>query len=53
MLFEGYVASDSWKLEAERVERRAAERWRFRHLKSKESQFATAVLTAVLGLFVR
>ena len=53
MFFEGSVASDVSKFETARAERRAAERWRFRHIKSKESQFATAVLTAVLGLFVR
>ncbi len=53
MFFEGYVASEVSKVETARAERRAAERWRYRHLKSKESQFVTAVLTAVLGLFVR
>ena len=53
MLFEGYVATDIWKLETARMERRAAEKWRFRHCKSRESQIATAVVTAVLGLFVR
>jgi len=53
MLFEGYVASEVSKYETQRAERRAAEKWRYRHLKSRESQIATAVVTAVLGLFIR
>lgn len=53
MLYEGYVASDIAKLRVQRAERKAAERWRFRHLKTKESKVLTAVLTSVLGLFIR
>jgi FixJ family two-component response regulator len=53
MYFEGIVASEISKLETPRAERRAAERWRFRHLKSKESQVLTAVVTNILQLFLR
>jgi hypothetical protein len=53
MLYEGYIGSEISKLETERAERRAAENWRFRHLKSKESQVLTAIVTSVLQLFLR
>ena len=53
MFFEGYVATQIYKDEAPRIERRAAEAWRFRNLKTKESQVLTAIVTSVLGLFVR
>jgi hypothetical protein len=53
MFFEGYVASEIYKSEMPLVERKAERAWRFRNLKTKESQVLTAVLTAVLGLFVR
>ena len=53
MLFEGYVASDIAKLETKRAERKAAENWRFRHFKSRESQVMTAIVTNVLQLFLR
>ena len=53
MLYEGYIATEVWKDEAKRRERKAEENWRFRHLKSKESQVLTAVITNVLQLFLR
>ena len=53
MLYEGYIASEVWKMETERVERRAAAKWRFRHLKSRESQLLTVIATNVLQLFLR
>jgi len=53
VFYEGYVGSEIAKLETERAERKAAENWRFRHLKSKEIKVLTAVLTSVLGLFLR
>ena len=53
MLYEGFIASDVWKMETKRAERRAAENWRFRHLKSKESQVLTAIVANVLQLFLR
>jgi FixJ family two-component response regulator len=53
MLYEGYIATEVAKLETRRAERSAAQRWRFRHLKSKESQVLTAIVTSVLQLFLR
>ena len=53
MYFEGLIASDIAKLETARAERKAAENWRFRHLKSKESKVLTAIVTSVLQLFLR
>jgi hypothetical protein len=51
--FEGIIASDLYKLESRRRERRAALNFRTRHLKSKEAQVLTAVVTNVQRLFVR
>jgi len=53
MYFEADIGSEIARLETPRAERRAAERWRFRQLKSKESQVLTAVVTSVLQLFLR
>jgi hypothetical protein len=53
MLYEAYIASDIAKLETQRAERKAAENWRFRRFKSKESQVLTAIVTSVLQLFLR
>ena len=53
MLYEAYVGSEVSKVETKLAERRAAERWRFRHFKSKESQVLTAIVTSVLQLFLR
>ena len=53
MYFESLIASDIAKLETERAERKAAENWRFRHLKAKRSKVLTAIFTSVLALFVR
>jgi hypothetical protein len=53
MLYEAYVASEVAKFETQRAERKAAENWRFRHIKSKESQVLTAIVTSVLQLFLR
>jgi hypothetical protein len=53
MFFEGYMASEIAKMETKQAERRAAARWRFRHIKSRESKALTAIITSVLGLFVR
>jgi hypothetical protein len=53
MLYEGYIATEVSKFETKRSERKAAENWRFRHLKSKESQALTAIVTSVLQLFLR
>ena len=50
MLYEAYVASEVAKFETQRVERKAAENWRFRHIKSKESQVLTDIFTSVLQL---
>lgn len=52
-MFEAYVASEIYKTNKERIERQAQNAWRFRHLKSREAQIATALLTSVLSLFIR
>jgi hypothetical protein len=51
--FAGVIASDLYKLESGERERKAALKFRTRHLKSKEGQVLTAVVTNVLRLFVR
>jgi hypothetical protein len=51
--FEGTVASDLYKLEEARIERKAALNWRTRHMKSREAQVLSAALTSILHLFVR
>jgi hypothetical protein len=53
MFYEGYVASQVYKDEIKRVERKAADNWRFRHFKSPEARVATAIITSILGLFIR
>jgi len=53
MLYEGYIATEVSKYETKLAERKAAENWRFRHIKSKESQVLTAIVTGVLQLFLR
>jgi hypothetical protein len=52
-MFEAYVASELYKMNEKRIERQARDAWRFRHLKSREAQVATALLTSVLSLFIR
>lgn len=51
MYFEGTIASDVYKLEMPRNERKAALRWRTRHLKSREAQVLTTAVTNILRLF--
>jgi hypothetical protein len=53
MYYEGTVATDIYKLNVQRDERKAALKWRTRHMKTKEAQVLTAALTNVLRLFVR
>ena len=53
MFYEGYIATEISRFETKRAERKAAENWRFRHLKTKESQVLTAIVTSVLQLFLR
>ena len=53
MYYEFFVAADEVRARTKRAEKKAAENWRFRHLKSKESQILTAIVTNVLGLFLR
>ena len=53
MYFEGTIASDIYRLETPRNERKASLWFRTRHLKSREAQVLTAVATNVLRLFVR
>jgi hypothetical protein len=51
--FYGIHAVEIGKMRIKRAERKAAENWRFRHLKSKESKVLAAVLTNVRGFFRR
>ena len=53
MFFEGTIASEIYKTESPRIERKAALNWRTRHLKSREAQVLTAVATSILRLFIR
>ena len=53
MYYEGTVAKDIYDLEMPREERKAALRWRTKHMRTKESQVLTAVATNLLRLFVR
>ena len=47
------LENDFARFEQERLDRKAAEGWRFRHFKSRESQVLTAIVTNVLQLFLR
>jgi nitrogen fixation protein FixH len=49
----GYVATQSYRDTVKLAERKAALNWRTKHMKSRESQIATSVLTSILALFVR
>ncbi len=53
MYFDAYTASEVAKSNIHQAEGQAARNWRFRRFKSRESRFAVAVLTSILGLFVR
>jgi hypothetical protein len=46
-------ANDAAKLETREAERRAAKNHRFRELRTPEAKVLTAIVTSVLGLFVR
>jgi hypothetical protein len=48
-----WTVNESAKLETTRAERKAAENHRFRELKTPEAKVLTAVVTSVLGLFLR
>jgi FixJ family two-component response regulator len=52
MLFDTNVVTQDARMRMERAEKQAAENWRFRNLKTRESQVLAAVITSVLGLFV-
>jgi hypothetical protein len=52
-MYFGYVENDVYQTTEKLLNRRARRAWRFRHLKSKETKIATAVLTSVLNLFIR
>jgi hypothetical protein len=53
MYTDPYLEYDIAKFETKRLDRKAAEAWRFRHFKSKGSQILTAIVTNVLQLFLR
>jgi hypothetical protein len=40
-------------MRVDRVEHRAAQNWRYRHVQSKESKVVLSALTALVGIFVR
>jgi hypothetical protein len=47
------VFVEIWKMDIERAERRATEKARFRHLKSKEREMLDAALARVYGVLRR
>ena len=49
MFFEGHVASEIYKTETPLMERRAAQRFRFRNHHTKTSKVAVAVLTSIIS----
>ena len=53
MYFEQIIGSDIAKWETRRAERRAAENWRFRHLRPRTSKVVAAILSSVVNLFVK
>ncbi|MBN1641569.1 MAG: hypothetical protein JXA09_10060 [Anaerolineae bacterium] len=53
MDFEGYVGYLEYRERIKRAEHAATNQWRFRNIKSPETKFLTAVVTSVLGLFIR
>ena len=53
MYFEAYTASEIGKMETKQAERRAAERYRFRNIRTPQSRALTSVLTSVFALFIR
>jgi len=53
MYFDAVTASDVARNRIQRAEGQAVWNWRFRRFKSRESRVAVAVLTSILGLFVR
>jgi hypothetical protein len=46
-------ASEAYKLREARAERKATERHRYRDLKTPEAKVLTAVITSIMGLFLR
>jgi hypothetical protein len=50
---ELYSVVDAAKDRTARAERKAEEHHRFREIKSPEAKVLTAIVTSVLGLFVR
>ena len=48
-----WSANEAAKLEISRAERRAAENHRFRELRTPEAKVLTAIITSVIGLFLR
>ena len=53
MYFEVTFHNDTAKLEMAQASRKAAETWRFRHLKSKERKVLAAILATVFAFFLR
>ena len=53
MLGDMYNASDVTKMRTVRAESGAVRDWRFRNFKTKGQVAVTAVITSVLGLFLR
>ena len=57
MYFEGTIATDIYKTEMPLAERKAALKYRTRHMRAPETKIAitviNTVLSAVLGIFLR
>ena len=45
--------NDEARSRVDQAEKKAARNWRFRNFRSRESQVLTAIVTNVLGLFLR
>lgn len=53
MFFQGEVERAVYQSNEKFLNRNAERAWRFRHLKTPEAKIAAAILTSVLGLFIR
>jgi hypothetical protein len=51
MYFQETLYADAIEQKTAQSSRRAAEGWRFRHLKSREHKALTTILAAVVALF--
>jgi len=53
MFFQTEIERDVYQSSEKLLSRNAERAWRFRHHKTPEARLALAVLTGLLGLFIR